>query len=264
MFLVKRARGSSELFRMDAACGCSCGRIRSNNEDNFYFDGSILDAENEALHETLSTRVPLDRMRAFAVFDGMGGEQNGEYAAYAAAKTLRDDMERPLPRAAEEEDLLRLCLNMNRAVLEKSRELLSRHMGTTVAALFADSDRLWVCNLGDSRIFRLRGTELVQRSVDDVDTRPVGRRAQKPSLTQHLGIDEEDFLIEPHIMREEIRRGDCYLLCSDGLTDMVPEATILSILADNPSPAAAVETLIRTALEEGGRDNVTALVCRIC
>ncbi|MDR0670871.1 MAG: SpoIIE family protein phosphatase, partial [Oscillospiraceae bacterium] len=83
-------------------------------------------------------------------------------------------------------------------------------------------------------------------------------------LTQHLGIPEEEFLVEPHSASLALRSGDKLLLCSDGLTDMVSEETIrLTCLADAP-PLSLVQTLVDLSLSAGGRDNVTVMVLVCC
>ena len=78
-----------------------------------------------------------------------------------------------------------------------------------------------------------------------------------------VGLGPEDFLLEPHIAKGELKHGDQYLLCSDGLTDMLTNFEIDEILSNTVSAEDCVQSLIDTALEKGGKDNVTAIVCRI-
>ena len=82
-------------------------------------------------------------------------------------------------------------------------------------------------------------------------------------LTQYLGFGSDEILLEPHIAKGMIKRDALYLLCSDGLTDMLSNFEISDIMINNPEPETCVKKLIDAALEHGGRDNVTAIVCRL-
>ena len=247
-----------------AACGCSMGKIRANNEDNFYFNGEILPADNCALSEVLSASAPAEEGFCTAVFDGMGGEQFGELASYAAARRMKERLAAGFWKAPDAEERLdELSIQLNAAVLQRAQELLTRHMGSTLAGLFFRRGRAWAFNLGDSRIYLARDGALRQLSVDHVDSRHLLSGKGKGSLSQYLGIDAEEFVVEPSICSLEIREGDRFLLCSDGLTDMVSEEDILSILLRTPGAENAVGALIAQALENGGRDNVTVIVCAI-
>ena len=128
-----------------------------------------------------------------------------------------------------------------------------------MAVLYFASGYAYSCNIGDSRTYRLRDGVFQQLSVDHIEKRPAG----KAPLTQYLGIDPMEMQIEPYIAKGRVERDDVYLLCSDGLTDMLTNFTIANILLNNPSPEKSVESLIRAALEQGGRDNITAIVCKI-
>ena len=250
-------------FVIEAACGCHTGKIRKNNEDNFYFDGRVLEAENSGLPHPASMTCVLRREICVAVFDGMGGENYGEEASFAAAdcmqKTTRKLKDYFIP---ERKFLTGVCEKMNRAVVEKAEELCTEHMGSTMVALYFSRSTVYVCNLGDSRAYRLRDGELLQLSVDHVEKRE-GQGKKKMPLTQHLGIDPETCLIEPYIAKGELQRGDQYLLCSDGLTDMLTNLEIDEILTRSLPTDETVRCLIGKALENGGRDNVTVIVCRI-
>ena len=113
---------------------------------------------------------------------------------------------------------------------------------------------------GDSRAYRLREGEFLQLSKNHVDLR---EGEKKGPLTQHLGIRPDDYLIEPYIAKGELRHGDQYLLCSDGLTDMLTNVEIDGIMSDTITATECAQRLVDAALEKGGRDNVTAIVCRI-
>ena len=142
-------------------------------------------------------------------------------------------------------------------------DLGSPMMGTTLAVLYLKKNSLWVCNIGDSRIFRLRDHLMEQVSVDHTDEKEMkaaGISGRKPVLTQYVGIDPEVYVLEPYISWKKIRKKDVYLICSDGVTDMVPESDIREILDSQMKPKSMVEKLIHSALDGGGRDNITATV----
>ena len=105
-----------------------------------------------------------------------------------------------------------------------------------------------------------------QISVDHNDAEEMARSGvtgRKAHLTQYLGVDPEEMLLEPHVRMETVAQGDRYLLCSDGLTDMVSEEAIRGILARAAEPKTCVQQLMQAALEGGGRDNITVMVIDI-
>ncbi len=250
-------------FVIEAAGGCHIGKVRKNNEDNLYFDGKCLESENIGLKNPVYVEAPIRKGLCYAVFDGMGGENFGEIASYAAARkmqqterTLRDYL---IP---EKKYLNRLSMNLNEAVLQAKRAQSTDRMGTTMVAIYFSGKTVYVCNIGDSRAYRLRDGEFLQLSEDHIERRPEKAHNKAP-LTQHLGIDPEDMLIEPYIAKGDLRKGDMYLLCSDGLTDMLSNLEISCLMHDSNSVDECVRQLIQAALIKGGRDNITAIVCKI-
>ena len=108
--------------------------------------------------------------------------------------------------------------------------------GTPAALLLTDADRLTICNIGDSKIFRLTDRQLTQISEDHLSLAPAG---VKPPLSQCLGIPPEELTLCPHYDSLPCCAGDKYLLCSDGLTDMVPPEAIRDTLAAHAPADAA-------------------------
>ena len=126
--------------------------------------------------------------------------------------------------------------------------------------------QVWICNLGDSRGYLLRGGKLLQISQDHTDAafmQENGITGRKPYLTQYLGIDPDEMMIEPYIKSYYLQEGDTFLICSDGVTDMVEEQEICRILAHNEDVGDCVDLLIQAALDGGGKDNITAIVVRM-
>ena len=250
-------------YIIQAACGCHTGRIRRNNEDNFYFGGRCLEVENNGLKHPVCIEEKLKFGLLLAVFDGMGGENFGEYASFTAARQMQL-MERKLLDFVipERKYVERLAAQLDASVVNAQKEMLTDRMGTTMVSLYFSGRHVYVCNVGDSRAYRLRDGEFLQLSVDHVEKRP-GRENKKAPLTQYLGFGSEEIEIEPYIAKGKIAGGDKYLLCSDGLTDMLTNFEISDIMLRNQNAEACAQELIASALERGGRDNITVIVCRI-
>lgn len=251
-------------FRIQAACGCHIGKIRKNNEDNFCFDRKCLDEDNKGLEHPEWIKKPLKRGVCMAVFDGMGGENFGEIASYAAASRLKETRRRLSDCfLSEEKYLLRLANQLNDAVVLSQQKMCTEKMGTTMVSLSFSGKDAYICNVGDSRAYRLRDGELTQISRDHIAKRP-GREDKKAPLTQYLGFGSDEMEIEPHIAKKKIKKGDLFLLCSDGLSDMLTNLEISDMMRSNEDVKACAQTLIDSALEHGGRDNITVILCRIC
>lgn len=185
----------------------------------------------------------------------MGGEECGEIASYIAAKnaaTLK------LGKNVID-DLVNYCHKANGDICDyaSSHEILS--MGTTAAMLAFTQKELVLCNIGDSKIFRFCEGILEQISMDHVAVAAFG---VKPPLSQNLGIPPTELIIDPYLSRGPYNDGDIYLICSDGLTDMVSVAEITEVLATT-AINEAVAMLLDKALTNGGKDNVTIILCKI-
>ncbi len=248
-------------FGLHAACICNTGKIRSNNEDNFYFCGQVLEEVNAGLKEPIVRHEDLKQHVVFAVFDGMGGENYGEAAAYAAAHAMQGLVGKKIsfmPGARYYLENITQEINMN--VVDAAKAHGTTRMGSTMAAVCIYRDKLYVCNLGDSRVFFLHDNILNQISKDHVAA--TSRNRRKPALTQHLGIDPQIMRIEPHIAKFDIHEGDVCILCSDGITDMLSEQEIAEIINNDQDPRICAVRLETKAMEHGGRDNLTAIVCK--
>ncbi len=248
------------MYYLEAACRCDPGRVRLKNEDNLYFNEKILLVQNLGTPCVLSFRGALGNA-CFGVFDGMGGEQQGEQAAFLAAQALRERLRGGAEQPGER--LKEACFFANRRICAASAEQGGGRMGSTAAMLHFTQELVWLCNIGDSKIFRHRKGELTQLSVDHTDQAFLKREGitnRKPSLTQHLGIWPEEMEIEPYLASERFKEGDLYLLCSDGLTDMLSLSEIAEILSVREKVEARVDRLIDCAIDRGGRDNVTVIL----
>ena len=225
------------------------GKSRKTNQDNFFCDADYMNSENsgaEGIHEghSISSEQPV-----FGVFDGMGGEECGEMAAYIAAKELS--------AFKFDKDVTQGCIDYCKSANEKictyTKENNLVSMGTTAAILKFAKDKICLCNVGDSKIFQFSGETFQQISYDHIGISTFGK---KPPLSQNLGIPERELIISPYIATGEYHSGDIYLICSDGLTDMLTVLDIQKILSEEKGLFAA-EQLLNQALDNGGKDNIT-------
>lgn len=251
------------VYKLGAACSSHVGKRRRNNEDNFFFNGICMPEDHSGTDNTLGLDCTIGRSTYLSVFDGIGGENYGEQASYAAARKTQESMKVTKPFFLSDKKYLEnLAAELNQAVLDKAKELVTTRMGTTVAAMYFTSRYGYAMNLGDSKVYLLREGSLRQLSQDDVSSRPIATSRKAP-ITQYLGMDPTEVMLVPHITRIEPRPGDRYLLCTDGLSDMVREEELVEIFRQNGKMEDIAEKLIEKALENGGRDNVTLIVCEI-
>lgn len=247
-------------FRIEAACGSSIGAVRSNNEDNFLFDGRYMPPDNLGQKPPLTLSGVFPGALRMGIFDGMGGAAHGELASFTAAACCAAHACGADPL----QELEQLCLEANKAVWNAHDRVGTHNMGTTLALLELHDAHIYTANVGDSRIFGLRDGQLLQISRDHTDEAFLKARGitdRRPRLTQYLGMDPGQVRLEPHIAQGALAPGDVYLICSDGLTDMLTHEELAKYLT-LPAPEA-VDTLIRAATEKGGYDNITVIVCRI-
>lgn len=261
MPLSIRSGGIGMRYTIQAACGCVTGKIRKNNEDNFYFDGKCLEMEHDGLRHPVEFERALKNGLCLAIFDGMGGENYGEMASFAAARQMQETERRFADFFIPERKYLgRLVEHLNCAVNAVQKEMCTEHMGSTMVSLYFSGCNVYVCNVGDSRAYRLREGAFQQLSVDHVEKRPGTKKAP---LTQYLGFDTEEVVLAPYIAKGELQRGDWYLLCSDGLTDMVTNFEIADIILKSKDSLDCVQRLIDAAMEHGGRDNISVIACNL-
>ena len=239
---------------VEYACICNTGKVRRNNEDNYYCGGHIREDIYSNDESVVAGTVASDTNELFAVFDGMGGEACGEVASFVAASHselfARD-------RAAFEEYLYELAELLNEKVREETEERSLVMMGTTAAMLQLSHDDIYVLNAGDSRIYKLASHSLRRISQDHIVPAYGGK-----ALTKFIGMPDGSAL-SPYIAMGKYKAGDLYLLCTDGVTDMLTDAEIESILDDRLSSQELCRSLVEAALARGGVDNVTAIVLKL-
>ncbi|HEX6117449.1 MAG TPA: Stp1/IreP family PP2C-type Ser/Thr phosphatase [Solirubrobacterales bacterium] len=222
------------------------GRQRSANEDSYF------------------ARAPV-----FVVADGMGGAQAGEVASQVAAEAFE-----PGNASGESPEayLRGVAEGANARIHELSQQDSSRSgMGTTLTAVLVSDDEISIAHVGDSRAYLWRDGELKRLTSDHSlveELRRQGRltesqaaeHPQRSIITRALGPEPT---VNVDTMSYPARPGDAFLLCSDGLTTMLPDERIAKILAQSPDLRSAGKALIREANAAGGRDNITAVAFRL-
>ena len=228
------------------------GRQRAHNED------SVLAA-------------PTSGGRLLAVADGMGGHNAGEVASASALAAFVDELGETLAEADRATALERAVVTADERVREKAAEDPDREgMGTTLVAALVDGESATVVNVGDSRAYSVTDTEIEQISVDhslvrelvdagEITEAEAETHPQRNVVSQALGAAES---IDPDSFTVEFGSGETLLLCSDGLTEEVPESTVREVVAGTASLESTAENLIRIANENGGSDNVSVVLGR--
>lgn len=260
-------------IKFSAAVCSDKGRIRNNNEDNFYFNGTHLNPENRDNHNFFADN-PSGSEIMYGVFDGMGGEALGEEASLITVQTIKKYHDKLKGGRIKDNKtaILKSISDANTKICNKIVESGERRIGTTFALLSISDDTAQVYNVGDSRVYLYRNKKLTQISVDDttaqrlvnmgvITKEKAKTHEDRHKLTQHLGIFADEMIVEPHISEKiRIEKGDKFILCSDGLTDMVENEEIQSVMQRSGDSRAAAQKLVETALKNGGRDNVTVTV----
>lgn len=255
---------------VNAAVVCHKGCVRGNNEDNFFFNGDymLLSDMNEG---AVIAHTFTSKHQMFCVFDGMGGGDWGERASSIAAQAMqsvyammrKDDISRALQQFA---------LRTNALILADRKSQHVEIQGTTMAILALQEDRYTVANVGDSRVYILRDHQLKQLSMDHSvvgqavrDGRMTPEQARKSPdnnvITQYLGMSAENLPARlDYQMTGKIQPGDRFMLCSDGLSDLLSESDMEDRLSTMASPLNCAKQLVLDALEMGGKDNTTCIV----
>ncbi|HTJ42131.1 MAG TPA: Stp1/IreP family PP2C-type Ser/Thr phosphatase [Kofleriaceae bacterium] len=238
------------------------GMKRTHNEDYF----SLIEDE-----------------QLFLVADGMGGHASGEVASKMAAETIgefyqrtREDEDATWPYKMDrslsyvENRLVCAVKLANLRIFETScRDIRYKGMGTTIVSTMVSGDKAYVGHVGDSRVYRIRGGRIEQITRDhslledykeakpDMTEEEERNFPHKNVITRALGMRET---VQVDIKAHQIQSGDLFILCSDGLSGMVPDEQILYIAQNAKSLERAVAELVDAANRAGGTDNVTTLL----
>ena len=230
------------------------GKVRQENQDSFFAN------PEPAL---------------FLVSDGMGGHRGGALASGIIVEDLPVMIETALDKLKVGATRTIRSL-LKRTIAEQSRQLQLegtsesgyKDMGATLVVALLRNSRCFVANVGDSRAYRSRASRLVQLTRDHsvvseliekgrIEPEEALDHADSGQLTRYVGMEEK---AHSHVWSFRLKKGDRILLCTDGLTDMVDERTIAAILKSETDPQQACKSLVTSANDAGGHDNITALI----
>lgn len=242
-------------YKIEFAALSNIGKCRKSNQDNLICNKFYINEHNKTDNIYVYGQSDTLNGVVFGVFDGMGGHSYGEQAALIAAKNA-SELKVGINAISS---LERYCSKTNAQICEYSKHKGVHSSGTTAAMLVFSWNSITLCNIGDSKIFRISEKNIEQISKDHIIKT---KSRAKPPLSQNLGIPEEYFKINPYFARGKYSDDDIYVICSDGLTDMVSNDEILSAASENP-PQEAADILLEKALLAGGKDNISLVICKI-
>ena len=233
------------------------GLVRQNNEDSW---------------------AQLPELNFFVLADGMGGHRAGEVAAKEAVAALCDHFQQTIAIAGphfsldEAHGLVQLSIeHANHVVYELGKaDLELRGMGTTLCCIYCHPEGIVYAHVGDSRIYRLHDRKLVQLTKDhsllrelvdlgQIDEQNAADFQYKNIITKAVGTEKS---VEPTVKICDVVDNDVFLMCSDGLSDMLSINEVQTILNDTPDLEAAAKELVAKALEKGGFDNITIVLVK--
>jgi protein phosphatase len=273
----------SSLVEIDLAGLTHPGKVRPNNEDQFFaarFDRtmtSLLTNLRPGDYPSASSETTYGML----VADGMGGHAAGEVASRTAVTVLLDlvlrtpDWIMRLDAEAAEEAMRRgreRLQQIQRALIEQARaQPRLAGMGTTLTLAWSLGAELMLLHVGDSRAYLIHQGQLRQLTKDQtvvqemidagvLSPQEAARHRLRHMLTSALSTDDMKVHVEFRWIK--LTDGDQLLLCTDGLTEMVPDAKMAEVLRQAGSAEAACRTLVDLALEAGGKDNVTVVLAR--
>ena len=246
---------STALVHYTAAAASDRGRKRPSNEDAFAYS-----VEHGV----------------YLVCDGMGGAAAGEIASSLAVDETLNHLSRRIGSGVETGNLVELAEEAiaiaNDAIFRRAeRDDRLNGMGTTLVGLIVDERRVLVFNVGDSRCYLLRNSQIQQLTVDHSlveEQVRLGRMTHSEALrsplknviTRALGTQSR---VTPDVFEREAEPGDLFLLCSDGLTRELSDTQIESVLCSDLTLAVQCSKLVEAAMNAGGNDNITCLLVRV-
>ena len=247
-------------MKFNVAVLSDVGLVRDNNEDNFYVPHMQIKRMQEPYYEGTAE---FTASRAYmCVCDGMGGHSSGEVASYMAAK----ETEKAYMELTDEsvKNKKRMDEVMQRFIAETNDRIYGRTehdgrlrtMGTTMTGLYFLKNGAYFVNVGDSRSYEIRKRGAGQLSTDHADP------SSKNAITRYLGMSAEYGRMDADIafLPSKIGMGRRYLLCSDGLTDMVDDKIIAAAMMKHKDSLGAARELVNEAKRAGGHDNITVAV----
>lgn len=235
-------------MRFQSWCLTDKGKKRESNQDSFLVD---------------------DMLGLFIVADGVGGHTGGEVASALAVETVREVVGHPKAHHFKPKEVIFQAYEeaSHRIFDRATQEVRLNGMGTTMVMGYYRDTKLYVANVGDSRCYLYRKPYLWQVTEDHslvneqirlgmMSEEQARKVVGKNVITRSVGFERDVF---PDILEREVSSGDTFIFCSDGLSGMVTDNDLASLLNHTPIDKVA-QIMIEKALDHGGDDNVTALV----
>lgn len=263
-----------QRFYIQAHAISDQGKVRTNNEDNFFADGQV-NTDPQSGGNVFIEKTKL-HSHVFAVCDGMGGESYGEDASAMAAEALNEYF--PAMKKSHGDKLRPLvdkyATDVNDRICRMVEERHCRNSGTTLAMLCFKEGHAYPFYIGDSRIYLYDGFDLYALTKDQTLAAEMLQHGVYTPEQAEMSYDRNKLM---HFLGEDkdgkgmrataqapvpLRRGMRFLICSDGLSDMCSDLTLYEVLSDD-SQTDYAQKLIDLALEAGGSDNVTVIVIEI-
>lgn len=235
------------------------GKVRQINEDSFYIPRDI---DND---------IPL-----FIVADGMGGHNAGEIASSKAIELVVEYINKNFIDYKKKEDSLTKLLS--EAILRANHNIYKKSisnsnmtgMGTTLTAVLIDNNKVYIAHVGDSRAYTVKKNHIYQLTKDHsyveqlINNGKITREEainhpQKNIITRAIGVEG---IVEIDISVRHFEKNDKFILCTDGLTNLVSDEQILKIIQGNKSCQSTAEKLVNMADDLGGKDNITVIVIK--
>lgn len=258
---------------LEIAAVTDIGQKRSSNQDNFYVNNCYIDhscivAERFDAVDSLPAHV-------LAVCDGMGGQADGDIAAMIGVSTIAEYAS-AFDETYSIEDTSRAAKRIIREASDRIVErgnASGRKMGSTVSMLVVTAKFVYACNVGDSEIYhknkygieRLSKPHTVAQELVDVGAiseYQASRSYRRNQLSQYLGM-ERPRMLRQNEASTSVRSGDMLLICSDGISDVLPDHSIYASLSSNRPVSDIADALIEKALRRGSGDNLTVVIARV-
>lgn len=258
------------------------GNYREHNEDNFYLPtpgGRALGGGTGHRDASLEVRFDDTSQNLFVVADGMGGQLAGEKASQMAVDIIPKELSKRVVAGETDERATQRAIR--EAVAAANQEILGlsvvqtefNNMGTTVVLALFRGDRVHVAGIGDSRAYRVRDGQIVQLTKDHSLAQALLEAGtitaeelpnHKFNHVLYLYLGSKDARGGPEDVRsEEVCIGDRFLLASDGLTGVVPDPRLAETIAGSDDPQVTARSLMKLALDNNSKDNVTCMVIHV-
>ncbi len=246
---------------------CHRGNVRDKNRDNYYCNGVIPDTENSNFRYggSFEASAPL----LFGVFDGMDGHLHGERASRYAVEACCGLF--PAYQGGNPYKIMKdICEAANKRICDEMENVVKGRMGSTASMLLFEQGGMYVCNLGDSPVFIVRDGKIRQISLEHTERHSYEKAygkdfsgKKKYRLTKYLGVFPNENELTPYNYFEQAQAGDRFLICSDGVTDMMKNDEIAGVVSSGKTVEKAAENLLEAALKNGGNDNITLIIGEI-